>query len=123
MHSTHNERKSVVDAEFVRTLKNKNLQIQDLYQKMYILINQMTQLISPIIYHSTIKTKSVYIKSSTYIDSSKEIDNKDSEFKIGDIIRIPKYKNIFAKGYVPNWSVEVFVIKNVKNTVPRTCYQ
>ena len=123
MHSTHNERKSVVDAEFVRTLKNKNLQIQYLYQKMYILINQMTQLISPIIYHSTIKTKSVYIKSSTYIDSSKEIDNKDSEFKIGDIIRIPKYKNIFAKGYVPNWSVEVFVIKNVKNTVPRTCYQ
>ena len=123
MHSTHNERKSVVDAEFVRTLKNKNLQIQDLYQKMYILINQMTQLISPIIYHSTIKTKSVYIKSSTYIDSSKEIDNKDSEFKIGDIIRIPKYKNIFAKRYVPNWSVEVFVIKNVKNTVPRTCYQ
>ena len=123
MHSTHNERKSVVDAEFARTLKNKNLQIQDLYQKMYILINQMTQLISPIIYHSTIKTKSVYIKSSTYIDSSKEIDNKDSEFKIGDIIRIPKYKNIFAKGYVPNWSVEVFVIKNVKNTVPRTCYQ
>ena len=123
MHSTHNERKSVVDAEFVRTLKNKNLQIQDLYQKMYILINQMTQLISPIIYHSTIKTKSVYIKSSTYIDSSKEIDNKDPEFKIGDIIRIPKYKNIFAKGYVPNWSVEVFVIKNVKNTVPRTCYQ
>ena len=123
MHSTHNERKSVVDAEFIRTLKNKNLQIQDLYQKMYILINQMTQLISPIIYHSTIKTKSVYIKSSTYIDSSKEIDNKDSEFKIGDIIRIPKYKNIFAKGYVPNWSVEVFVIKNVKNTVPRTCYQ
>ena len=123
MHSTHNERKSVVDAEFIRTLKNKNLQIQDLYQKMYILINQMTQLISPIIYHSTIKTKSVYIKSSTYIDSSKEIDNKYSEFKIGDIIRIPKYKNIFAKGYVPNWSVEVFVIKNVKNTVPRTCYQ
>ena len=123
MHSTHNERKSVVDAEFIRTLKNKNLQIQDLYQKMYILINQMTQLISPIIYHSTIKTKSVYIKSSTYIDSSKEIDNKDSEFKIGDIIRIPKYKNIFAKGYVPNWSVEVFVIKNVKNTVPQTCYQ
>ena len=123
MHSTHNERKSVVDAEFIRTLKNKNLQIQDLYQKMYILINQMTQLISPIIYHSTIKTKSVYIKSSTYIDSSKEIDNKDPEFKIGDIIRIPKYKNIFAKGYVPNWSVEVFVIKNVKNTVPRTCYQ
>ena len=63
------------------------------------------------IYHSAIKMKSVYIKSNTYIDSSKEIDNKDPKFKIGDIVRTPKYKNIFAKGYVPNWSEEDFVIK------------
>ena len=74
------------------------------------------------IYHSAIKMKSVYIKSNTYIDSSKEIDNKDPKFKIGDIVRTPKYKNIFAKGYVPNWSEEAFVIKKVKSTVPRTCY-
>ena len=74
------------------------------------------------IYHSAIKMKSVYIKSNTYIDSSKEIDNKDPKFKIGDIVRTPKYKNIFAKGYVPNWSEEDFVIKKVKSTVPRTCY-
>ena len=73
------------------------------------------------IYHSAIKMKSVYIKSNTYIDSSKEIDNKDPKFKIGDIVRTPKYKNIFAKGYVPNWSEEDFVIKKVKSTVPRTC--
>ena len=38
-------------------------------------------------------------------------------FKIGDTVRISKYKNIFAKGYVPNWSEEVFVIEEVKNTV------
>ena len=74
------------------------------------------------IYHSAIKMKSVYIKSNTYIDSSKEIDNKDPKFKIGDIVRTPKYKSIFAKGYVPNWSEEAFVIKKVKSTVPRTCY-
>ena len=48
---------------------------------------------------------------------TKEIDNEDPKFKIGDIARISKYKNIFAKGYVPNWSEEVFTIKNVKNTV------
>ena len=70
-------------------------------------------------YHSTIKMKLVNVESSTYIDSSKEISNKNSKFKIGDIVRISKYKNIFAKGYVPNWS-EVFVIKKVKNTVPWT---
>ena len=47
-------------------------------------------------------------------------NDKDSKFKIGDIVRISKYKNIFAKGYDPNWSEEVFVIKKVKNTVPWT---
>ena len=50
-------------------------------------------------------------KTSTYIESSKKINNKDPKFKIGDIVRISKYKNIFAKGYVPNWSDVVFVIK------------
>ena len=59
--------------------------------------------------------KLVDVKSSTYIDSSNEIDDEDSEFKIGDIVRISKYKNIFAKDYVPNWSEEIFVITKVKN--------
>ena len=57
------------------------------------------------------------VKPSTYIDSSKKTKDKNSKFKISDIVRISKYTNIFAKGYVPNWSEEVFVIKKVKNTV------
>ena len=73
-----------------------------------------------ITYHRTIKMKPNDVKSRTYIDSSKEIDNKDPKFKTVDIIRISKYKNIFAKGYVPNWFQEVFVIKKVKKTVPWT---
>ena len=68
-------------------------------------------------YHRTIKMKPVDIKSSTYIDSSKENNDEDPKFKNGDIVRISKYKNIFVKGYVPNWSEEVFVIKKVKNIV------
>ena len=60
------------------------------------------------------------IKSNTYTDSSKGINNKYTKFKIGNIVRISKYKNIFAKGYTPNWSEVVFVIKKVKNTVPWT---
>ena len=71
-------------------------------------------------YHSTIKMKPVDVKSNTYINSSKEIKDKDPKFKIGDIVRISKCKNIFAKGYVPNWSEEVFVIRKVKSIVPRT---
>ena len=73
------------------------------------------------IYHSTIKTKPVDVKSNTYIDSNNEINNKDPEFKIGGTIRISKYKNSFEKGYTPNWP-EVFVIKKVKNTVPWTYF-
>ena len=68
--------------------------------------------------HRRIKIKPVDVKLSTYIDSSKKINNEDPEFKIGDIVRTSKYKKIFAKGYIPNWSKEVFVIKNFKNTVP-----
>ena len=64
--------------------------------------------------------KPVDVKPSTYIDSSKEINNKDPNFKIGDIVRLSKYKNIFAKVYVLNWSEEVFLVKKVKNTVPWT---
>ena len=67
--------------------------------------------------HSTNKIKPVDVKSNTYINSSKEVNNKDPKFNIGDIVRISKYKNIFAKGYTPNWSEEVLVIKRVKNTV------
>ena len=61
-------------------------------------------------YHSTIKIKHVDVKSSTYIDHSKEINDKDPELKIGDIVIISKCKNIFPKDYVPNWTQDVFVI-------------
>ena len=57
--------------------------------------------------------KSVDVKSDTCIDSSKEINEKDPKFKIGYNVRISKYKNVFAKGYTPNSSQEVFVIKKV----------
>ena len=49
------------------------------------------------IYHYTIKTKPIDIKTSAYLESSKEINNKDPSFKIGDIIRISKYKDSFCK--------------------------
>ena len=62
--------------------------------------------------------KPVDIKDKTYIDFKKEVNDKDPKFKVGDHIRISKYKNIFAIGYTSNWSEEVFVIKKVKNTVP-----
>ena len=71
-------------------------------------------------YHTSIKMKPVDVKDNTYIDFKKEINNKDPKFKVGDHVRISKYKNIFAKGYMPNWSEEIFVISKIKNTVPWT---
>ena len=64
--------------------------------------------------------KRVDVKNNTYIDFKKEVNDKDPKFKVGDHVRISKYKNIFAKGYMPNWSEEVFIINKIKNTVPWT---
>ena len=64
--------------------------------------------------------KSIDVKDNTYIDFGKEVSDNDPKFKVGDHVRMAKYKSIFAKGYTPNWSDEVFVIKKIKNTVPWT---
>ena len=66
------------------------------------------------------KIKPIEVKDNAYIDFIKEVNDKDSKFKAGDHVSISKYKNIFAKGYTPNWSKKVFVIKEVKNNVPST---
>ena len=70
-------------------------------------------------YHSTIEIKTFDVKSSTYVNSSKEINDKDPKFKISEIVRISKYKNILAKGYVPNWSKELLVILMEKKSFER----
>ena len=59
-------------------------------------------------YHSTFKMEPADVKSNKYIKSSKEINDKDPKFKIGDVVIISKYKNIFSKGRVPNCSEESF---------------
>ena len=64
--------------------------------------------------------KPIDVKDNTYIDFGKKVNDNDPKFKVGDHVRISKYKNIFAKDYTPNWSEEVFVIKKIKNAVPWT---
>ena len=58
--------------------------------------------------------KPIVIKSNTYVDSSKEINNKSPKFEIGDVVKISEHEDVFTKGYTPNWSEENFVIKKVK---------
>ena len=118
MYSTHNEGKSVAAERFIRTLKSKIYKYMTSISKN-VYIDKLDDIVDEYnnTYHSTIKMKPIDVKDNTFINTSKEINNKDPKFKIGDYVRISKYKNIFAKGYMPNWSEESFVIKKVKNTV------
>ena len=64
--------------------------------------------------------KPIDVENNTYINFNKEVNKKDPKFKVSDYVRISKYKNIFAKGYIPNWSEEVFIVSKINNTVPWT---
>ena len=68
--------------------------------------------------HRNIKMKAIDVASDSYAERNIDFNQKNPKFKVGDQIRISKYKNIFAKGYTPNWSEEIFVISKIKNTVP-----
>ena len=120
MYSTYTEGKSVVAERFIRTLKNK------LYKHMTATgKNVYYDVLDDIVNkynntkHSTIKIKSVDVKNNkrVYIDEHNE---KDSRFKVGDRVRISRYKNIFAKGNTPNWSKEIFIVDKINDTVPYT---
>ena len=124
MYSAHNEGKSVVAERFIRfirTLKSKIYKYMTSISKN-VYIDKLDDIVDEYnnTYQTTIKMKPIDVKDNAYINADKEINNKDPIFKVGDHVRISKYKNIFAKGYMPNWSEEVFVIKKVKNTVPWT---
>ena len=119
MYSIHNEGKSVVAERFIRTLKNKIYKYMTATSKN-VYIDKLDDIVNEYnnTFHRTIKMKPV--DDNTYIDFEKEVNDKDPKFKVGDYVRISKYKNIFAKGYTQNWSEEVFVISKIKNTVPWT---
>ena len=121
MYSTNNEGKSVVAERFIRTLKSKIYKYMTSISKN-VYINKLDDIMDEYnnTYHITIKMKPIDVKDNTYINVDKETNDKDPKFKVDHRVKIPKYKNIFAKGYIPNWSEEIFVIKKVKNTVPWT---
>ena len=121
MYSTYNEGKSVVAETFIRALKNK------LYKHMtatgknvyYDVLDDVVNKYNNT-KHSTIKMKPIDVGDNNkrvYIDEHNE---KDSRFKVGDRVRISKFKNIFAKGYTPNWSSEIFIADKINDAVPYT---
>ena len=121
MYSTYNEEKSVIAERFIRTLKNK------IYKHMTAISkNVYFHVLNGIVdeynntYHRTIKMKPTDVKSDSFAKYNRESNKKDPKFKVNDHVRISKFKSTFAKGYAPNWSEEIFVIKKIKNTVPWT---
>ena len=121
MYSTGNERKSVVAEGFIRTLKNKMFKHMTAFLKNFFsdaldnIVNKYNNAV-----HRTIKTKPIGVTTNSYAEYNEDSSKKDSKFKVSDYVRISKDKNIFAKGYNPSWSEEVFVVSKIKNIVPWT---
>ena len=121
MYSIHNEGKFVVAERFIRTLKTKIYKyLTSVSKNVY--IDKLDDLVGEYnnTYHRTIRMKSVDVKDNTYIGFKKEVNDKDSKFKVGDHVRISKFKNIFPKGCTPNWFEEVFIVSQINNAVPST---
>ena len=121
MYSTHNEGKSVVAERFIKTLKNKIYKHMTTIGKN-VYFNALNDIVKNYNngFHSSITVKPKDVKDDSSIKYIEETNKKDPKFKIGDYVRISKYKNIFSKGYTPNWSEEIFVVNKVQNTVPST---
>ena len=121
MYSTFNEGKPVVVERFIRTLKNKLYKHTTATGKN-VYFNVLDDVVNEYnnTKHNTIKIKPKDVKNDNnrvYID---EYNKKSARFNVNNRVRISKFKNIFAKGYTPNWSKEIFIINKINNTVPYT---
>ena len=123
MYSTYNEGRPVVAERFIRTLKNKIFKHMTAISKnVYFdvlddIVNKYNNTV-----HRSIKMKPIDVTSDSYAEYNEDSNVTKPKFKVGDHVRISKYKNIFAKGYTQNWSKEVFVVSKNNDTVPRTNY-
>ena len=121
IYSIFNEGKSVVSQRFIRTLKNKIFKHMTAISKnIYFdvlddIVNKYNNTV-----HKTIKMKPIDVTNDFYTEYNEDSNKKHPKFRVGDYVRISMFKNIFAKGYTPNWSDKVFIINKIKNTVPST---
>ena len=115
MYSTYNEGKSVVAERFIRTLKNKIFKhMTAINQNIYFdVLDDIVDKYNNNV-HKTIKIKPIELTGDYYVEYNEIPNKKDPKFKVGDNVRISNHKNIFAKGYTPNWSEDDFIVKKLK---------
>ena len=119
MYSTYNEGKSVFTERFIRTLKSKIFKHMGAVSKnVYFdvlddILNKYNNTV-----HRTIKMKPIDVTADSYTKYNEDFNVTKPKFKVGDHVRISKYKNIFAKGYTQDWLEEFFVFSKIEDTVP-----
>ena len=115
MYSTYNEGKYVVPERFIRTLKNKSFKHMTAASKnvyfdvLHDIVNKYNNTV-----HRSIKMKPIDVTDDSYAEYNEDFNKKDPKFKVGDHVRISKYKNIFAKGYTPNGQKKFLLLVKLK---------
>ena len=121
MYSTYNEGKYVVAESFIRTLKNKTFKHKTAVSNNVYLgvlddtVNKYNNTV-----HRTIKMKPIDVTSDSNDEYNEDSNETKPKFRVSDLVRISRYKSIFAKGYTQIRSEEVFIIRQIKDTVPST---
>ena len=124
MYSTYNKEKSIVAERFIRIMKNKIFKqmtavSKNVYFDVLIDIDNIVNKYNNTV-HRKIKMKPIDVTSDSYAEYNEDSNKQDPIFKVGDHVRISKYKNIFAKGCTEYWSEEAFVVSKTNDTVPWT---
>ena len=102
MYSTYNKEKLVVAERLMRTLKNKIYKHMRALPKNDIVFDDIVNK-NKNTFEITIGMKPIDVKSDSCAEYNEDSNKKDAKFKIGNHVGVSRYKNIFAKGYAPNW--------------------
>ena len=115
IYSTYKEEKSVVAEKFIRTMKNKIFKHMTAISKnvYFDVLDDIANKYNNTV-HRLMKIKPIDVTSDSYAEYYEDSNVSKPKFKVGDRVRISKYKNTFAKGYTQNWSEEVLLLAKLK---------
>lgn len=130
LYSTYSNLKASICERFNRTLKNKmwmQFSLRGKYKWLDILPELLTEYNNS--KHRTIGMKPKDVSTENEAKVLKRFSRTDQErekrakFKVGDKVRVSKMKQVFEKGYTPNWSTEIFTVSQVVPTYPVFTYK